>query len=95
VTCADAVILSSHADELSYESEKLGNGLFTYALLNCLAGAADTDGDHVITAGELGPMLEKKLGDLTKQLRFPSQKPLVVALRDSFVISVVKDQLKK
>ncbi|HEY6333549.1 MAG TPA: caspase family protein [Blastocatellia bacterium] len=50
-----AVITSSDVNEVSRESREWGggHGVFTMALLEGLAGAADSNKDHVVTAGEL------------------------------------------
>jgi caspase domain-containing protein len=50
-----AVLTSSDINEISEEGATWGggHGVFTWALLEGLRGAADANGDHVITAGEL------------------------------------------
>jgi uncharacterized caspase-like protein len=49
-----AILTSSDVDEVSQESAKWGNhGVFTWALMQGLKGAADLNGDKLITAGEL------------------------------------------
>ena len=50
-----AVLTSSDVSELSQESAQWGggHGIFTYALLEAFRGAADTNRDNLITAGEL------------------------------------------
>jgi hypothetical protein len=50
-----AVLTSSDVNEISRESDKWGggHGIFTWALLEGIRGAADTNKDHFITAGEL------------------------------------------
>ena len=47
------LFLSSRHNEYSLERPQMKNGLFTTCLLRCLKGAADTNGDKVITAKEL------------------------------------------
>ncbi len=48
------IITASEAEELSREGEKWGggHGVFTYHLLEGLQGAADSDGDKIVTLGE-------------------------------------------
>jgi hypothetical protein len=46
-------ITSCGAEEKSYELERTGHGLFTYSLAEGLAGAADRDGNQIISSGEL------------------------------------------
>jgi len=50
-----AVLTSSDVNEVSREGTRWGggHGIFTWALLEGLRGAADADGDHFVTAGEL------------------------------------------
>lgn len=50
-----AILTSSDVNELSQESQQWGggHGIFTQALLEGFRGEADTNGDHLITAGEL------------------------------------------
>jgi uncharacterized caspase-like protein len=50
-----AVLTSSDVNEISEEGPNWGggHGVFTWALLEGLRGAADTNRDHVVTAGEL------------------------------------------
>jgi uncharacterized caspase-like protein len=49
------ILTASEASELSFESEKVGqgHGLFTWFLLQGLRGQADADRDEIVTAGEL------------------------------------------
>jgi len=49
-----AVLTSSDVNEVSEEGPHWGggHGVFTWALLDGLRGAADVNGDHVVTAGE-------------------------------------------
>jgi hypothetical protein len=49
------ILTASEASELSFESEKVGqgHGLFTWFLLQGLRGQADADRDGIVTAGEL------------------------------------------
>jgi hypothetical protein len=50
-----AVLTSSDVNEISQESSSWGggHGIFTWSLLEGLRGDADTNNDHLITAGEL------------------------------------------
>jgi uncharacterized caspase-like protein len=49
-----AILTSSEVNEVSQESTKWGNhGVFTWALLEGMKGAADLNGDNLITAGEI------------------------------------------
>lgn len=50
-----AILTSSDVNEISEEGANWGggHGIFTWSLLEGLRGAADVNGDHVVTAGEL------------------------------------------
>ena len=48
-----AVLLSSNNQQTSREVSQLGQGLFSYWLMNGLRGAADLNDDKYVTAGEL------------------------------------------
>ncbi len=48
-----AVLLSSNNQQTSREVNQLGQGLFSYWLMNGLRGAADLNNDSYVTAGEL------------------------------------------
>jgi hypothetical protein len=48
-----AVLLSSNNEQTSMELGQLGQGLFSYWLMNGLRGAADLNKDKYVTAGEL------------------------------------------
>jgi len=48
-----AVLLSSNNQQTSMEMGQLGQGLFSYWLMNGLRGAADLNRDKYVTAGEL------------------------------------------
>lgn len=52
------ILTASRANEVSLESPDLEHGIFTYYLLQGLRGAADKDGDGVVTTMELYEYLE-------------------------------------
>jgi len=55
------VIAASGPNEVALEPTDLGHGLFTYYLLEGLAGKADRNGDGVVTVSELFPYLEDQV----------------------------------
>jgi uncharacterized caspase-like protein len=58
------VTLSScNADEQSFEDPDWGHGVFTYNLVQGLMGAADANGDGLITAGELHVYTRKAVSE--------------------------------
>jgi hypothetical protein len=72
-------MLAARSDESSQEYPPAQHGLFTHALLDGLRGAADADGDGVVTLAEAfgfaGPQVERLrdrgLGPQTPQLVAP------------------------
>ena len=58
-----AIITSSNVNETSLESQKWGNGhgVFTYYLLEGLKGSADTNGDHLVSVGEIFRYVRQKV----------------------------------
>jgi uncharacterized caspase-like protein len=58
-----AIITSSDVNETSRESQKWGNGhgVYTYYLLEGLKGAADTNGDHLVSVGEVFRYVRQKV----------------------------------
>jgi len=72
------VILSaSGANEVSEEDEKIGHGVFTFHLLKGLQGAADADGDGLITVDEAYGYVSRKVPDATGQEQHPVKKGTV------------------
>jgi uncharacterized caspase-like protein len=55
------VIAASSPNEVALEPADLGHGLFTYYLLEGLAGKADRNGDGIVTVSELFPYLEDQI----------------------------------
>jgi tetratricopeptide (TPR) repeat protein len=82
-------LLASRPTERSYEDEKWdgGHGVFTYALLRGLRGAADRERDGVITAAELIEYVSKLVPEQTGTLQnprvagnFEARAPLAITL---------------
>jgi hypothetical protein len=71
-------IAAASQSQLSVENPKLGQGVFTNALVNGLKGDADLDGDRRVTVSELSDYLKRKVpeqatrvgGEQTPVLRF-------------------------
>jgi uncharacterized caspase-like protein/tetratricopeptide (TPR) repeat protein len=66
-------LLATKPSERSFESEQWdgGHGAFTYALLEGLRGAADLDGDHVVSAAEAVDFASRRVPELTNALQHP------------------------
>ena len=55
------IMTASRPSEVSLELVELGHGLFTYYLVEGLRGAADADGDGVVTLQELYTYVEQQV----------------------------------
>lgn len=61
---ANVLVLASCAEgQTSYEDEKAGHGVFSTHLISGFAGAADKDGDKVLTQAELFGYVESRVKD--------------------------------
>ncbi|MGB2614610.1 MAG: SUMF1/EgtB/PvdO family nonheme iron enzyme [Phycisphaerae bacterium] len=57
------VLASCAADEISYVEEEAKSGVFAGRLVEGLAGAADADGDKVVTVAELHAFVKRSMKD--------------------------------
>ncbi len=60
--------LSSQLDETSLELPQLPNGLFTYYLAQGLCGAADFDGNRIISANEIVNYVSHNVADIANRI---------------------------
>ncbi len=67
-----AIILSSRAQEISLESDRLRQGVFSHFLLRGLKGEADADGDAVVTVQELFDYVSTNVRTYTGGRQHPS-----------------------
>lgn len=72
-----AIFTSSRAGETSYESSRLGHGVFTYFLCKALSGRADRNLDRLITMDELYTYIRNGTYTFTKQQVGRPQCPLL------------------
>jgi hypothetical protein len=66
-----ALLMSSKAEELSLEDHGLRQGVFTYYILRGLKGAADTDGNKLVTVQELYQYVYVKVREYTTGAQTP------------------------
>ncbi|OPX36579.1 MAG: hypothetical protein B1H11_07180, partial [Desulfobacteraceae bacterium 4484_190.1] len=81
------IITASGAGELATEDPDLGggHGVFTYYLLEGLKGAAETDGDGLITAGEVYQYVYRKVSKFTDNRQRPfksgtEERPIILGV---------------
>lgn len=83
-------ITASGANESALEAADLRHGLFTYYLLEGLAGASDRDGDGIITLNELYGFVQAKVGEHARKLGMRQTPLMQGALTDLPLIEVPK-----
>jgi uncharacterized caspase-like protein len=88
-----AGLAAAGTEQFAAEFEALGHGVFTYALLEGLAGGADGgERDRTITVKELEAYLGDVIPALTEQHRGQAQWPNAFALGQDFPVGVVPER---
>lgn len=73
-------IVSSDADELSYEDKAWKNGAFTEAIMKALNnGKCDTDRNKIVTINELFDYLKREVPQMVKKVKKQPQNPQMVS----------------
>jgi len=81
------IMTASGANEVSAEDEKLQHGVFTFYLLQGLAGAADADKDGLITVDEIYQYVSVQVPRATGQEQHPVKKGTV---EGRLVLSIIR-----
>jgi hypothetical protein len=71
-----AMLLSSATEEISLETTKFEQGVFSYFLINGLKGYADANGDKIITVKELADFVEENVRKFTYNFQTPQHMAL-------------------
>jgi hypothetical protein len=71
----EAFLSASRADELALESREIGGSFFTHHLVSGLRGAADADGNHLVTLEELYRHTAARTSASAAQTLFGGQTP--------------------
>jgi hypothetical protein len=66
-----ALLMSSKAEELSLEDHGLRQGVFTYYILRGMKGAADANGDYIVSIRELYGYVYNKVREYTAGVQTP------------------------
>jgi Caspase domain len=66
-----ALLMSSKAEELSLEDHGLRQGVFTYYVLRGMKGAADSNGDYIVSIRELYGYVYTKVREYTAGVQTP------------------------
>lgn len=73
-------IVSSDADELSYEDKTWKNGAFTEAIVKALdKGKCDTDRNKIVTIDELFTYLKREVPEMVNKVKKQPQNPQMVS----------------
>lgn len=81
-------ITSTGAEQFATEFSKLGHGIFTYALLEGINGAADVNKDQRLTIRELSTFIENKVPELSEQFKGTPQFPSAYSFGNDFPLAV-------
>jgi murein DD-endopeptidase MepM/ murein hydrolase activator NlpD len=81
------IMTASSANEVSTEDDKLQHGVFTFYLLQGLAGAADADKDGLITVDELYHYVSVQVPRATGQEQHPVKKGTV---EGRLILSIIR-----
>ncbi|MDP2316346.1 MAG: PEGA domain-containing protein [Pseudomonadota bacterium] len=87
VATGRAVLMASQPNQVSLELESLGHGLFTWALLEGLDGAADTSADGAVTLTELYAWVEREVREVAARLNSPQAPGLHGTVFGDLVLS--------
>jgi uncharacterized caspase-like protein len=82
-------LTASGSEQFATEFSQLGHGVFTYALLEGLKGAAD-NGDKRITINELKAYLETQVPELTQKYKGTAQYPASYGFGNDFPLLIFK-----
>jgi hypothetical protein len=83
-------LTSSGSDQFATELQKLGHGIFTYALLEGLNGKADANKDQKLTVRELSTYVEDTVPELSEKYKGVAQYPSGYSFGNDFPIAVYK-----
>ncbi|MEQ8244178.1 caspase family protein [Fulvivirga sp.] len=85
------MLASSGTQQFATEFEVLQHGVFTYALLEALDGAADS-GDEKVTVNELKIYMDERVPELSRQYGGQEQYPTGFVHGNDFPISIVYEK---
>ena len=81
-------ITASGSTQFATEVEKLGHGIFTYALLDGVQGKADSNKDRKLSVRELSFYIEEQVPLLTEQYKGAAQYPSSYSFGNDFPIAI-------
>lgn len=84
-------ITATGSTQFATEFEKLGHGIFTYALLDGINGSGDANGDKKLTVRELSTFVENKVPELSEKHKGTAQFPSAYSFGNDFPIVIYKE----
>lgn len=84
-------ITATGSDQFATEFEKLGHGIFTYALLEGIGGAGDANADKKLTVRELSTYIENKVPELSEKYKGNPQFPSAYSFGNDFPIVIYQE----
>ena len=85
-----AVLAAASSEQMALEQGEAGHGVFTYALLQGIAGSADANRDGIVDIDELAAHLAKTVPEITKRRWGFEQRPMRKTVGISFPVTRVK-----
>jgi WD40 repeat protein len=82
-------ITATGSQQFATEFAELGHGVFTYSLIEGLAGKAD-NGDKRITIKELSAYIENRVPELSEKYKGTSQFPSGYSFGNDFPVGIIK-----
>jgi uncharacterized caspase-like protein len=83
-------ITSTGTNQFASEFDKLGHGIFTYALLEGIKGQGDGNQDKKLTVRELSTFVENLVPELTEKLNGTPQFPSAYSFGNDFILMIYK-----
>ena len=83
-------ITATGSDQYATEFEALGHGVFTYSILEGLAGKAD-NGDKRLTVKELSAYIESRVPELSEKYRGTPQFPSGYSFGNDFPLAIINN----
>lgn len=84
-------ITATGSNQFATEFEKLGHGIFTYALLEGVTGAGDANKDKKLTVRELSTYIENKVPELSEKYKGTTQFPSAYSFGNDFPIVIYQE----
>lgn len=90
------VIAASKPNQRSWEDDSLGHGIFSYHLLEAMAGAADTNEDGCVSIMDVYRFLEKNVPRSARKLSRSDQEPLLHGnIAGDIVLAVNREKVRR